>query len=152
MYNFTLQNWNFGPTWIVTNFFANFCLFWASSVGSRLLSGQDTFIGQLQQWLSRVSVWYTISWLFLLNVETLLMRNLSTRTLHRVGHAFIWSVLLSETTLLNFYSSSLALSQSNNKSLWLLIVPGSTSGKIQLPKAKTISISFCTCGNQDWEQ
>lgn len=150
MYNFTLQNWNFGPTWIVTNFLANFCLFWASSVGSRLLFGYDTFIGQPQQWLSRVSVWYTMSWLFLPNVETLLMRNLCSRTLHRVGHAFIWSVLLSET--LNFYSSSLALSQLNNKSLCLLIVPGSASGKIQLPKAKTISISFCKCGNKDWEQ
>lgn len=150
MYNFTLQNWNFGPTWIVTNFLANFCLFWASSVGSRLLFGYDTFIGQPQQWLSRVSVWYTMSWLFLPNVETLLMRNLCSRTLHRVGHAFIWSVLLSVT--LNFYSSSLALSQLNNKSLCLLIVPGSASGKIQLPKAKTISISFCKCGNKDWEQ
>lgn len=150
MYNFTLQNWNFGSTWIVTNFLANFCLFWASSVGSRLLFGYDTFIGQPQQWLSRVSVWYTMSWLFLPNVETLLMRNLCSRTLHRVGHAFIWSVLLSET--LNFYSSSLALSQLNNKSLCLLIVPGSASGKIQLPKAKTISISFCKCGNKDWEQ
>lgn len=152
MYNFTLQNWNFGPTWIVTNFLANFCLFWASSVGSRLLFGYDTFIGQPQQWLSRVSVWYTMSWLFLPNVETLLMRNLCSRTLYRVGHAFIWSVLLSETLPLNFYSSSLALYQLNNKSLCLLIVPGSASGKIQLPKAKTISISFCKCGNKDWEQ
>lgn len=140
MYNFTLQNWNFGPTWIVTNFLANFCLFWASSVGSRLLFGYDTFIGQPQQWLSRVSVWYTMSWLFLPNVETLLMRNLCSRTLHRVGHAFIWSVLLSET--LNFYSSSLALSQLNNKSLVYWLSQGLLLGRFSCQKQRPLVSHF----------
>lgn len=42
------QNLNFGQTSILTNFFANFCLFGASSTAYKLLSGQATFIWQPQ--------------------------------------------------------------------------------------------------------